>query len=87
MTRSLGSVDVSRVSWETNAKNVSSSFFSLSSGCEKMKLICFSECEQGKYGANCLLSCDCESGCDPITGRCQCDLGYMGANCQQSKLN
>lgn len=42
-------------------------------------LRCNDTCEEGYFGANCSMSCDCVNGtCNPVTGNCMCYAGYTG---------
>ena len=49
------------------------------------------ECEPGKYGAGCGLTCSVhcsgtDDSCDHITGKCnKCDPGYIGSKCDQGE--
>ena len=39
----------------------------------------------GFYGQNCSYACSCQHGvCDPVSGTCHCDTGYVGLHCQQT---
>lgn len=45
-------------------------------------------CDAGHWGADCAQSCDCKNGdgsCDALTGQCNCEAGYTGKHCHQSK--
>ena len=48
---------------------------------------CNYRCPDGRYGADCSLSCQCRNGspCDHITGQCVCTAGFTGTFCQQRK--
>lgn len=50
-------------------------------------MIIFAECEQGTFGQNCSLSCDCAEGtaCDPVSGKCLCSSGKTGVRCDSGK--
>ncbi len=38
--------------------------------------LCFTDCEQGRWGLDCAQACQCEHGvCDPVTGYCTCNAG------------
>ncbi|KAM7413351.1 hypothetical protein PAMA_020643 [Pampus argenteus] len=43
-------------------------------------------CEKGRYGENCTQICGCANRgrCDRVTGRCVCQLGWMGELCQSA---
>lgn len=45
------------------------------------------ECDEGRYGADCQLTCHCENGadCDNITGECICPKGWLGTSCSISE--
>ncbi|XP_013928577.1 PREDICTED: multiple epidermal growth factor-like domains protein 6 [Thamnophis sirtalis] len=42
-------------------------------------------CPADRYGENCTQECHCANGasCHPVTGRCLCAPGWVGATCQQ----
>ena len=42
---------------------------------------CDSPCQQGHFGSDCLLNCQCLNGatCHHVTGECTCAPGYQGA--------
>ena len=46
-----------------------------------------SECTDGQFGPGCINQCNCVDPCDKVTGQCptECEDGWMGADCQQSK--
>lgn len=46
----------------------------------------FSVCEPGKWGPGCERDCPCQNGatCDPVTGTCTCQPGYIGPLCDQA---
>ncbi|KAK3766968.1 hypothetical protein RRG08_059837 [Elysia crispata] len=50
------------------------------------------ECEPGKYGPWCGLTCSVhcsgtDDSCDLITGECnKCDPGYIGSKCDQERM-
>jgi len=48
--------------------------------------VCVSECPPGFYGANCTEKCNCanNSTCNPKNGRCRCQPGWRGRQCDQS---
>lgn len=41
------------------------------------------ECDDGRYGPECMLECRCENGgrCHPATGECECTPGWHGKHC------
>lgn len=43
-----------------------------------------SACSKGRYGPNCEFFCDCDndSSCDPLSGTCVCQSGFIGPKCQ-----
>ena len=43
-----------------------------------------SACDEGKFGFNCTQLCECDNDakCDPVTGTCNCKLGWMGDRCE-----
>lgn len=44
-----------------------------------------SVCPDGYFGHHCEEKCQCQHGnCDPVTGQCQCHLGWMGDKCSES---
>ena len=46
-----------------------------------------SVCDEGRWGENCLETCDCVHGtCDAATGRCDCTSGWGGAACNTGKI-
>ena len=43
---------------------------------------CESICEDGRWGADCSLTCQCDGGpCDPKDGSCSCQPGRQGETC------
>lgn len=42
-----------------------------------------SECEPGRFGSDCVQTCDCDrdTPCDPVSGSCLCAPGKMGSRC------
>lgn len=46
---------------------------------------CFADCRPGRYGPNCQFYCDCDNGaaCDPTSGDCTCQVGWVGPTCSQ----
>ena len=45
---------------------------------------CHLECDDGFYGPNCELRCDCEQTlCNRFNGTCRCSVGVAGSNCMQ----
>lgn len=42
-----------------------------------------SACPPGRYGNNCSETCLCQNDgiCDPVSGSCQCGLGWTGDMC------
>lgn len=46
---------------------------------------CSSKCPVGYYGEQCDNQCNCKnnSSCDPITGDCVCERGWMGIDCSK----
>lgn len=51
--------------------------------------LCFTACNGGKYGKDCLQECSANCltpPCDHITGECSngCNDGWLGSNCTQS---
>lgn len=44
-------------------------------------------CPPLRYGEDCSQECTCQTGnCHHITGNCSCPVGYLGLNCDHSKL-
>lgn len=45
---------------------------------------CDYKCSNETFGQNCRNPCKCENGgtCDYITGKCKCQLGYVGEHCE-----
>lgn len=50
---------------------------------------CESQCPLGYYGRECHHQCNCKnnSSCDPDTGECICDRGWIGKTCEQKCPN
>lgn len=44
---------------------------------------CESHCPRGFYGESCSKECDCKNNgsCNPQTGKCICERGWHGADC------
>lgn len=44
------------------------------------------ECDEGKYGANCDQTCQCQNDadCDLVTGQCHCLPGWIGPLCEHA---
>ncbi|VDO89018.1 unnamed protein product [Haemonchus placei] len=42
-------------------------------------------CSVGLWGPSCQRKCECDNGanCDPETGACICEAGFMGVKCEQ----
>lgn len=42
------------------------------------------DCDEKHWGDDCSHFCECENGgqCDPLSGSCQCRLGYTGRHCE-----
>lgn len=49
----------------------------------------FTGCQEGRFGEYCQSVKDCLNGgiLDPVTGRCQCPMGWMGNMCDQGGLS
>lgn len=45
---------------------------------------CDIECPKGRYGINCVNTCDCKNGadCDNRLGNCLCPRGFSGKKCE-----
>ena len=43
------------------------------------------ECPENSFGKDCSGKCSCSDNgrCDPVSGQCHCDLGWMGETCEQ----
>ncbi|CAH1716292.1 unnamed protein product [Chironomus riparius] len=50
---------------------------------------CESTCPLGYYGQECQHQCNCKnnSSCDPVSGECFCDRGWMGRTCDEKCPN
>ncbi|XP_065840055.1 uncharacterized protein [Oscarella lobularis] len=50
--------------------------------------LCELRCFKGKYGRNCEEDCECRnnSGCDPVSGTCDCFPGWAGPTCSPGKF-
>jgi hypothetical protein len=46
---------------------------------------CENECQEGQYGEECALKCDCANGasCDHVDGTCECPEGFTGEKCER----
>ena len=47
----------------------------------------FTGCDEGYYGPGCRKQCECSKTgtCDRFDGSCDCDRGWVGSTCEQSK--
>ena len=50
----------------------------------------YTECENGTFGENCSMTCNCKSGgCNKESGECRvpgCVAGFIGMTCSTGKL-
>ena len=54
--------------------------------CPYFKTFNFSACKFPYFGERCLELCKCEHGvCDPVTGKCDCLVGWTGTKCNHGK--
>ncbi|XP_064459433.1 multiple epidermal growth factor-like domains protein 10 isoform X1 [Ornithodoros turicata] len=59
----------------------------LCKGRDCVKGLPLKECDKNKYGPSCDSDCQCIRGaCNPVNGKCTCDLGYTGPLCDKSEL-
>lgn len=50
-------------------------------------LYVYTECVEGRFGADCQQQCECENGgqCDRQTGQCSCSAGWIGEHCEKGE--
>lgn len=48
-------------------------------------IFCLSDCGGDRFGPDCFLPCQCSHGahCDGLTGRCLCQLTWLGPTCSE----
>ena len=53
-------------------------------------VLLYTECENGKFGENCSMTCNCKIGsCNKKSGECRvpgCVAGFMGNTCSKGKM-
>ena len=49
--------------------------------------ICVLGCTGNTYGPDCASDCNCLNGadCSPVTGVCNCTVGYTGVSCESGE--
>ena len=51
--------------------------------------VCYAECDQGMFGEDCSLACNCKSeNCSKVSGQCSepgCVSGFHGQSCSEGK--
>lgn len=53
---------------------------------KKTKNVFFKDCPPNLWGINCENKCQCENNgtCEPYTGKCECQKGYIGELCGET---